>query len=87
MFTYRGTANCVLSDGTSVPVSVSITSEPGLLDSIVGTAISRNFPTSYLNETEVILQLPDGRAQKFMIKNVVGTTQLELVSNGDWLAN
>lgn len=86
MFTYRGPADCALSDGTSMPVSVSLTSEPGILDSIVGTARSSNFPVSYLNETEVILRLPDDQARKFLIKNVVGTTVLELASNGDWLA-
>lgn len=68
-----------------MPVSVSLTSESGTLDGIVGTARSSNFPVSYLNETEVIMRLPDGKARKFMIKNVVGNMMLELVSNGDWL--
>jgi len=85
MFSYQGTADCVLSDGTSMPVSVSLASGPGALDSIAGTATSPDFPLSYLNEAEVMLRLPDGRARKFLINNVTGTTGLELVSNGDWL--
>lgn len=72
MFTYRGTADCALSDGTSVPVSVALAAEPGLIDGIVGTATSPNFPVSYLNETEVTLRLPDGRARKFLIKEQTG---------------
>jgi hypothetical protein len=85
MFTYRGTADCALSDGTSVSVSVSLAAEPGPLDGIVGTAISSNFPVSYLNATEVTLRLPEGRARKFLIRNRLGMTTMELVSNGDWL--
>ena len=85
MFTYRGTADCVLADGTSMPVSVRLTSEPGLLDGIVGTATAPNFPLPYLNQPEVTLRLPDGKARKFMVKNVAGFRTLELASNGDWL--
>lgn len=57
----------------------------GALDSIAGTAISPNFPPSYRNAPEVTLRLPDGRARKFLVTNVAGTTALELTSNGDWL--
>lgn len=85
MFTYPSTADCVLSDGTSMPVSVSLTPGPGALDSIAGTAISPEFPSSYRNAPEVTPRLPDGRARKFLVTNVVGTTALELASNGDWL--
>lgn len=80
MSIYRGPADCVLSDGTSMPVSVSLASEPGLLDGLVGTATSPNLPPSYLTATEVTLRLPDGRAPKFLITNMMGGTVLELVS-------
>jgi len=85
MFTYRGTADCVLSDGTSMPVLARLTSGSGALDSISGIATSPDFPLPYRTETEVTLRLPDRRARKFLIENVVGTTELRLVSNGDWL--
>jgi hypothetical protein len=85
MFNYRGRADCALSDGTSVPVSVVLATELGLIDSIVGTATSANFPVPYLNATEVTLRLPDGRARKFLIKNKLSMKTMELASNGDWL--
>jgi hypothetical protein len=85
MSTYHGAANCVLADGTSIPVSVSLTSEPGLLDGFVGTATSRDFPLPYLTASEVTLRLPDGRARKFKKTNVLGVTVLELMSHGPWL--
>ena len=74
MFTYPSTADCVLSDGTSMPVSVSLTPGPGAPDSIAGTATSPDFPPSYLNAPKVALRLPDGRARKFLVTNVVETT-------------
>lgn len=85
MFTYQGAADCILPDGTSMPVSVRLSAEPGLLDGIVGTATAPDFPQSYLSEAEVTLRLPDGRARKFLINDVVGTMRLELMSNGEWL--
>jgi hypothetical protein len=87
MFTYRGPADCALPDGTSMPVSVRLTSEPGLLDGITGTATASAFPVSYLNATEVTLRLPDGRARKFLIKdkNGFGPIVLHLTSHDDWL--
>jgi hypothetical protein len=85
MFTYPSTADCVLPDGTSMLVSVSLIAGPGALDSITGTATSPDFLPSYLNAPEVILRLSDGRARKFLVTNVVGTMELKLVSNGDWL--
>jgi len=59
MFTYRGPAVCALSDGTSLPVSVNLTSEPGPIESLVGTATSLDFPPSYLNADEVTLRFPE----------------------------
>jgi hypothetical protein len=85
MFSYPGTADCVLPDGSSMPVSVRLASRPGVLDSIAGIATSPDFPLSYLNAPEVTLRLPDGRARKFLVTNVRGTTELGLLSNGDWL--
>jgi hypothetical protein len=82
MFSYQGPADCVLEDGTSLPVSVSLRSESGLLDGITGTATSDGFPLPLLNAAEVTLRLADGRRRLFLIKNVVGTSGLELVSNG-----
>ena len=69
MFTYQGVADCVLSNGTSMPVSVNLTSEPGLLKGLVGTAtaIAPVFPPSYLNADEVTLGFPDGRARRFVV--------------------
>jgi len=85
MFSYRGSADCTLADGTTLPVRVSLRSEPGLLDGITGTATSDDFTLAFLKAAEVTLRLHDGRERMFLIKNVVGTTGLELVSNGDWL--
>lgn len=59
MSTYCGPAACVLPGGISMPASVSLTSEPGLLNGLVGTATSPDFPLSYLNATEVTVRLPD----------------------------
>jgi len=85
MFTYLGAADCVLPDGTSTPVYVNLASQQGLHDGIVGTATARDFPRSYLNEPEVTLRLPDGRARKFLVNDVLNGTRLKLVSNGEWL--
>jgi hypothetical protein len=39
-----------------------------------------------LGQAEVTIRLADGRRRLFLIKNVMGMSGLELVSNGGWLS-
>jgi hypothetical protein len=80
---YRGVADCVLSDGTSMPVSVSLTPEPGQIDGMVGTATAPDLPASYLNAREVTLRFPDGQARRFVVTDVLQGQALMLMSTLD----
>jgi hypothetical protein len=64
---YHGVADCVLPDGTSMRVTVALSSEPGLLGGLVGTAAAPLFPAAYLNAYEVTLRFPDGQEQKLVV--------------------
>ena len=80
---YHGEAGCVLPDGAVLPVTVRLASEPGLLDGLRGMASGSGL--AHLNLAELKLRLPDGRERVFLVTNAIGTSGLELVSNGDWL--
>jgi hypothetical protein len=90
MYSYQGAADCILPDGTALPVQVSLRSEPGLLDGLKGTATGGGVTFLKLAGAEVKLRLPDGRSRMFQVTDAPFTSghggRLDLVSHREWLS-
>jgi hypothetical protein len=84
---YSGKADCILEDGTALPVTVNFRSEQGMLDGLRGTAMGGGL--AYMNLSEIKLRFPDQRERMFLVIDAPvinqGGGRLELVSKGDWL--